>query len=126
MTRLTEVLHDYFNDSPEKLRKDQLSILRESRLPISANEASWEVHTDPERFSKKFKFKTRNRLTDFVTVVLDHEDKVQHHGEIRISHNEVDIDVYTHNVNRITELDQEYARSIDFIYRDVLDFVYPE
>ena len=65
-------------------------------------------------------------MIDFVDEALKLEDQMNHHGDIRISYDEVSIDVYTHNVNRITELDQEYARSIDFIYRDVLDFDYSE
>ena len=124
MSLLSEVLKDYFEDEATTPRSTRLGILRESKLPISANESSWEIHTDPERFSKKFKFKTRQRLMDFVSEVLKLEDQMYHHGNIKISYDEVIIDVYTHNVNKITELDQEYARSVDFIYRDVLDFEY--
>ena len=62
MSLLSEVLKDYFEDEATTPRSTRLGILRESKLPISANESSWEIHTDPERFSKKFKFKTRKRL----------------------------------------------------------------
>ena len=92
--------------------------------PIKATACNWEIHSDPERFSRKFKLESRKRAIDFVNEVMQLEDEMNHHGDLKISYDEVSIDVYTHNVNRITELDQEYIRSVDFIYKDVLDFDY--
>ena len=63
-------------------------------------------------------------MIDFVNEVLRLEDEMNHHGTIKVTNNEVTIEVYTHTINRITNLDKEYVRNIDFVYRDVLDFEY--
>lgn len=92
--------------------------------PVEVTPIAWEVHTNPERFSKIFVFTTRKRMTDFVNEVLMLEDEMNHHGLVKIVNNEVTVEVYTHTINRITNLDREYTQNIDFIYRDVLDFEY--
>ena len=122
--KLSFLLKEYFE--PGVSRERHITGLTRVSVdtPISACSSSWSVHSDPERFSKTFKFKSRSRLNDFVSTVLGLEDEMNHHGEIQIKYDEVMISVYTHDVNRITELDQEYSRSVDLIYRDVLDFEY--
>ena len=122
--KLSFLLKEYFE--PGVSREKHVMGLDKGSVgaPISVCSSSWSVHSDPERFSKNFKFKSRSRLSDFVSTVLEFEDEMNHHGEIQIKYDEVMISVYTHDVNRITELDQEYSRSVDLIYRDVLDFEY--
>lgn len=115
---LKNLLKEYFEPTPSPV------LVPSKNFPVKVSTCQWEIHTDPERFSKRFKFNSRPRLIDFVREVLILEDEIKHHGDLKISYDEVTIDVYTHNVNKITELDQEYTRSVDFIYKDVLDFDY--
>ena len=128
MTRkVSNLLKEYF-DYDRPVRSVQsfpaMSSLGRSSMPISASSFEWQVHKDPERFHRRFKFDSRNRTISFVSEVLSLEDEINHHGEIRIDNTEVDVSVYTHDVNRITELDREYVKHVDNIYRDVLDFEY--
>ena len=46
----------------------------------------------------------------------------KHTGTYKIDDLEVTVEVYTHDLDRITELDQEFTKSVDDIYRDVLSF----
>jgi len=120
-TSLKKLLNEYFeNDAPASR---PFSVPKTSN-PVQVRKFSWEVHTDPERFSKSFKFGSRERLASFVSEVMRHEDHINHHGQMRIDHLDVNIEIYTKDINRITELDKEYAVHIDRIYRDVLDFDY--
>ena len=127
--RVSSLLKEYF-EQPEY---DLISITnglvnrnleKKTCTPIQPKTFSWEVHDSPERFSKTFNFQERERLIDFVGEVLAYEDEANHHGTIKISFNEVIVEVYTHDVNRITELDKEYVNTIDQIYGDVLNFAY--
>ena len=118
--KVSLLLREYFLENEKKIQVPENSFDN----PVSVAPCGWDVYTDPERFSRKFKFESRHRLYDFLSEVLSFEDSLGHHGEIRIVFNEVTIEVYTHNINRITDLDQEYTRSIDSIYRDILDFEY--
>lgn len=121
-TKLSSLLREYFNSGESHY--GPFETLRSFETPVKICPSSWSVHTDPERFAKTYKFRSRSRLVDFVSSILEFEDEMKHHGEIIIKYDEVSISVYTHDVNRITELDQEYTRSVDLIYRDVLDFEY--
>lgn len=121
--KLASILCDYFeNDAKPKRLKESFTL--NQHQPIQASNFSWEIHENPERFSKRFKFDTRQRMISFVNEVFEHEDLVRHHCEMRINYTEVDISVYTHDVNKITELDREFVKQVDEIHRDVLDFEY--
>ncbi len=121
--KVSNLLREYFEVSDREFDRALGSLGR--KTPVVAVRAfDWEVHRDPERFSKRFKLDSRDRTISFVNEILAFEDEFKHHGEIRISHTEVDVSVYTHDVNRITNLDKEYVAEVDKIYRDVLDFDY--
>lgn len=120
--KISRLLTEYFDQRDFEKSEIFPSYRREE--VIKPKKMTWEIHTNPERFSKRFLFDTRDRMISFVNEVMSYEDEVRHHGEIRVNHTEVDISVYTHDVNRITELDKEYIRSVDNIHRDVLDFEY--
>ena len=127
--QLKHILSDYFDGPQETLRRSDLSenILTESlqpNFPVTPHECSWEIHTSPERFTKTYTFSDRKRLCDFVKDLLAFEDDFGHHGMHKIDHNEVTVEVYTHDINRITELDQEYTKNADMIFQDVLDYGY--
>lgn len=122
MTRkISNLLNEYFDSESRRAPKQLVGVVP---VPVRPIESGWEIHTNPERFSKRFNFDSRDRMKSFVMEVMDFEDEFRHHGEVRIDFKEVDISVYTHDINRITELDKEYIQNVDNIYRDVLDFEY--
>ena len=87
-------------------------------LPILTPENKWEQLENPNRIRRKFLFKTLDSLLFFVGDLLEYERDIQHEGMIKILGNNVTVEVYTHDVNDITELDIEYAREADGIYAD--------
>jgi pterin-4a-carbinolamine dehydratase len=50
---------------------------------------------------------------------MEKEKETEHHGKILIEGNDVKIEVQTHDLNRVTELDQEYAAYCDDVFGDV-------
>ena len=129
MTRkveLKQLLSEYFDNKSHSSTSNNNQLLSEitMNVPVQPQVCSWEVHDSPERFSKTFSFKERQRLIDFVKDILLYEDDLGHHGSHKIDGNQVTIEVYTHHINRITNLDQEFIRSIDMIYTDVLHYAY--
>ena len=131
MTRKVELMHilsEYFNNDDSSMLKREELLSETSMLahnaPIQAHICSWEVHNSPERFTKTFIFKERNRLYDFVRDILIFEDEFGHHGSHKIDFDKVTIEVYTHHINKITNLDQEYIQTIDMIHGDVLEYAY--
>lgn len=55
----------------------------------------------------------------FVNGLFDYEGKVEHHAEMLIRQDDVTVRVKTENVG-VTELDYEYARFADALFRDVV------
>jgi len=86
--------------------------------PVNVSEGTWDVVSDPTRFKKEFSFASAQMLVDFINELLAYQENTQHHGKITINHDSVIIEVYTQDVNTITELDQEYTHEVDNIYID--------
>ncbi len=117
------MMYEYFE---EKTSLNKRALLSEQTIgrptPIMPDVCNWTVHASPERFYREFLFENQNQVLAFVTEILRYQKEANHSGTQKIEDNKVSVEVYTHDVNRITELDQEYKQHVDFIYRDVLDF----
>lgn len=90
-----------------------------SDCPISPSPSQWETVTDPTRFMKKFEFESFSNFKNFLDEVLLYQEQIQHHAKITIDHMSVIIEVYTHDVNDVTEVDQEYVHEVENILRDI-------
>ena len=129
--KLSSIMKDFLYESPGMENKlfESTSPYRCGNsspvVPISSKDA-WNVVSDPNRLHKVYKFNNRENVKDFVTAVLDFEDHMKHHGEIKVSRDSVMIEVYTHTVNDVTESDIEYAKNIDQVYQDILYYRLPE
>jgi pterin-4a-carbinolamine dehydratase len=123
MRNLSTIMKDYFNEGQETARSSFLMTEQRS-VPIIPNVIQWKRVTDPERLMRRFEFVTRNRLIDFLSLVFELEDEMNHHGRISIDHLHVDIEVYTKTVDCVTEIDIEYTKSVSEIYEDVQHYVY--
>jgi 4a-hydroxytetrahydrobiopterin dehydratase len=88
--------------------------------PIKAAQPSqWEVVSDPNRLMKTFEFESYFELKAFVSEVLSYQEQIGHHGKLTVNYRDVIVEVYTHDVNDVTELDKEYAQMADQIHQDV-------
>jgi len=92
---------------------------RTESCPVTPSEGIWETVTDPTRYQKKFQFTGQQSLVMFVNEVFAYQSQAQHQGKITIDGDSVMIEVYTHDVNTVTELDQEYTHEVDNIFLDV-------
>ena len=124
MDSVKEIMGNYFEKDEERRPKFLGSSLLTESMPVVPCRETWEVVDSPERLMKRFTFSDRSRLRDFVLEVLSYEDEVGHHGSLRVSGLEVDVEVYTHDLNRVTNRDREYAAMVDAIHGDVSHYAY--
>jgi 4a-hydroxytetrahydrobiopterin dehydratase len=68
---------------------------------------------------RTFEFQTFEEMSMFLAEVLAYQEELQHHGKITVDHRKIIIEVYTHDVNDVTEIDKEYTGVIDNILKDV-------
>lgn len=112
--KMADLMKNYFDErSPSK------TLLTESSLPVRTKPGmDWEIIPSPNRLLKKFKFKKRKHLYNFIEDVLQYEDEKQHHARIKIQYKTVTIEVWTHDLKDITGMDKDYARDVNEIYKD--------
>ena len=120
---LKEMLEDYFNE-----REQTSNIRLDSRLPaivslpIKPVSSTWEVVTDPRRLHKTFEFSSHYEYTNFIHEMLAYEQASDHFAKLMCEYPSIVIEVYTHDVEDITELDKLYASTADQIYEDILNY----
>lgn len=85
-------------------------------LPIPTPEGfDWTERQNPKRLTKIFKFSSEGSFNSFVMDVLEHQSETGHHGRITIQYPQVKIEVWTHTLNDITDVDFEWAQAINEI-----------
>ena len=55
----------------------------------------------------------------FIEELMSLEEESAHNAKITIEGLQVTVEVWTHDVNQVTELDQEYASDCDILYKDI-------
>ena len=66
-----------------------------------------------KKLEKNFKFKDFVEAFSFVTKIALIAEKMNHHPDIKITYNNVDIELTTHDINGISRNDVSLARKID-------------
>ncbi len=69
---------------------------------------------------KKLLFPDKIQRNKFILKLFEYEEDVGHNAHIYIEDNEVMLVLSTHDINKVTELDKEYARYIDELYKESL------
>lgn len=123
---VSEILRENGHLEPEdSLRQPLRSLFSESiglpkSLPIESPRSNWDQLETPNRLAREFEFSSYEQLKFFIESVLDFQEELIHHGEIKINHRTVLIEVYTHSSGDITNLDVRYIKEVDLIYKDTL------
>ena len=61
-----------------------------------------------------FKFKTQTELVQFLLKVANYADEINHHPDCKIHKAfQLEITLYSHDKNKITDLDHQLAHKID-------------
>ena len=123
--RVSNLLREYFeHDVPPQYFPRDFS-LDTRALPIAPrSENKWYVKQSPERLCRTYEFNDRSLARSFMNELMDYEDRRGHHGEIKCKGPIVTIEVYTHDVDRVTELDKEYANEAEQTYNEICSYGY--
>jgi len=123
--KISDLMKDYLDTHSEKQRGINRRLLSESftdvhiDLPVSPVENKWTLASAPERLLRKYEFKSIEQRSMFIEEVLSLEESSGHFAKITIEGLSVLIEVWTHDLNRVTELDKEYASDCDVLFSDV-------
>jgi len=110
MWKLSDLIGD---DEVEEI----LGHINTSSVPIAAPEKlDWTYRNDPRRLTKMFNFGSETSFNAFMMDLLEHQAETQHHGRITLQYPKIKIEVWTHSLNDITDIDIEWALSVNEIY----------
>jgi len=119
---LQSIMKNYLNDKESSNSKtDVFGLVVESNhgVPIEVDQSTWGRLQQPERLIKKFIFEDVGTRNWFIKELIEDEAQSGHHGNILIQGMEITVEVWTHDVDAVTELDLEYASRCDDIFNDV-------
>lgn len=119
MTKSLRLLHETF------INKARTPMIK-GTLPIEPTEAflpvipmnSWKK--SQEHYVKKFEFRIQEQRDAFIKQLLNYEADVGHHAKMVINKDLVVLMLQTKDIDRVTELDKEYAKHADSVYKDVV------
>jgi len=111
--QITTLMEGYFRD-----RQPHLSLTTENISKFS----NWEIIESPQRLIKDFQFANRSLAYEFLRQIMLYENEVLHYGKLTLEELNVRIEVYTSDIDSITNLDYEYAEFIEQIFVDVCEY----
>jgi pterin-4a-carbinolamine dehydratase len=114
-------LHEVFIDKarrPMSFGKLPIEPLENGAAIIPVDK--WEKVASPTRLRKTFNFMSQEKRNEFVQGLFEYETKTRHNAMITVDEDKVTLDVRTKDVDQITELDKEYAKFADVLFRDVV------
>jgi pterin-4a-carbinolamine dehydratase len=88
--------------------------------PITPKGTGWDHLADPNRLRRVFSIENQNARRIFVNDVLNLADQSMHGIIVRIRGEETEVEIYTEELNDITEMDFEYAKDVDEMYVDAM------
>jgi 4a-hydroxytetrahydrobiopterin dehydratase len=83
----------------------------EARRALATTLPAWEVRED--RIVRRFKFASFVEAFGFMASVALVAERMNHHPEWRNVYSTVDVELTTHDVHGLSELDVELARTMD-------------
>ena len=114
---ITRLMDGYFRE-----RREPRKLLFEAPgrdVPIAPSKNTWDHLEDPEALQRLFVFDNVRNLIYFLEDVIQLQEHMSHHGRLLVDGMQVLIQINTHSLNRVTDLDIEWARKVDEIYNDV-------
>jgi pterin-4a-carbinolamine dehydratase len=79
----------------------------------------WQLE-DKRKLRKRYSFETISQRNHFMTQLLQYEGEKNHFADLAVTNEYVEVCIYTKNIEAITELDKEYAKFVDILYKDVM------
>jgi pterin-4a-carbinolamine dehydratase len=116
MKRVSEIMSDYFEDSP---KARSTNVLLERSLPVKTKEAVWAYVKDPFTcLEASFQFESADTYAFFISEVAELEKKMSHHGLLECMYPTVSIKVRTHDLDMVTKQDIRYSEKVFQIFKD--------
>ena len=86
-------------------------------LPIPAPKPnSWTKKEDPARLVRIFKISDESKFNSFIVDLLELQAETGHHARLTVQYPQIKIEVWTHTLMDVTEVDIEWTQKASDIY----------
>lgn len=114
-SKLTSIMSEYFSHGNNRILSEALP----KEVPIQAKKSNWKITEDNTSLFRQFDFDDQKIVKYFVNELLSLEESLNHHGLILIDDKSVKVKVKTKILNKVTEIDIEYASHLDKIFDEI-------
>lgn len=83
-------------------------------------------HKSIKYLQKEYDFTNIEKFSMFIHDIVDYQMQHNHFAEMQITYDVIKnlhivyIEVYTRNINQVTNLDKEFARYCDIVFKDLM------
>lgn len=117
--KLTNILNEYIKNAERPMFDNHKTpIIPKSDNSVVIPTAKWRVNDG--KLEKTYRFISNATKNSFLRALLEYEEEIGHNATIVIDHEKVFLRLFTRDSDKISELDKEYARFADLVFRDVL------
>lgn len=118
-------LHEKFM---HEARRPILETLSAGKLPVVKRQADvpvvpvekWRHVGSKGALSKTYRFLRSEQKFEFVKQIMEHETETKHQVTLLIEGEKVSLGLITHGVDQVTEIDREFAKHADDVFRDIV------
>lgn len=115
--KLTDLCEEFISQAERPMSFGSLPVSpKQAEAPILPTNR-WE--TDDGQLVKTFKFRRPEDREIFVMELFAYEKEVGHHSTMTVTQDDVTLRLYTHDTGKVSELDKEYSKYADQLYKDV-------
>ena len=109
--KLIDFIGDY--EEPETIVGDY------GDLPIAPRKLEgWTVREDPRRYTRMIKFGDETKFNAFIMDILELQSETGHHARMTVQYPKIKLEVWTHTLEDITEVDREWCEKANDILGD--------
>ncbi len=116
--KLVDLHRDFIERSvrPSIYRDLPIKVANQDKIIIAVEK--WRIQD--KKLTKKYFFENFDDRNRFLKSLFEYETQIGHHANFVIEELNVTISLITKDVDKVTELDKEYAKYVDIIRRDLV------
>lgn len=115
--KLTDLHDEFIKNAEQPMSFGRLPVFpKQAEAPIVAVNR-WENHDG--QLVKTFSFRRPEDRETFVIELFAYEREVGHHATMTVEQDKVSLRLFTHDTGKASELDCEYAKFCDVLFKDI-------
>lgn len=88
-------------------------------LPIRPKSLEgWTFREEPNRYTRLVKLTDETKFNSFIMDILELQSETGHHARMTVQFPQVKLEIWTHTLNDVTEVDRDWCQKVNDILGD--------